>query len=88
MLATGQLMPLHKAMWLGHRLKQELLSCWTDPDSYGHVAYMTAVNASGQIQVLESNYGNKQWLDNDRGWFDPTKSNTAGAISYIYPESY
>lgn len=61
--------------------------CWTDPNSYGHVAYVTAVNTSGQIQVLESNYGNKQWIDNYRGWFDPTNSKTAGEVSYIYPKN-
>lgn len=73
---------------VGTQAEVGAIVCWTDPDSYGHVAYVTAVNASGQIQVLESNYGNKQWIDNYRGWFDPTKSNTAGAVSYIYPESY
>lgn len=52
------------------------------------MAYVTAVNTSGQIQVSESNYANKQWIDNYRGWFDPKKSNTAGTVSYIYPESY
>ena len=73
---------------VGTQAEVGAIVCWTDPDSYGHVAYVTAVNASGQIQVLESNYGNKQWIDNYRGWFDPTKSNTAGTVSYIYPESY
>lgn len=73
---------------VGTQAEVGAIVCWTDPDSYGHVAYVTAVNASGQIQVLESNYGNKQWIDNYRGWFDPIKSNTAGTVSYIYPESY
>ena len=73
---------------VGTQAEVGAIVCWTNPDSYGHVAYVTAVNASGQIQVLESNYGNKQWIDNYRGWFDPTKSNTAGTVSYIYPESY
>ena len=42
---------------VGTQAEVGAIVCWTDPDSYGHVAYMTAVNASGQIQVLESNYG-------------------------------
>ena len=45
---------------IGTQAEVGAIVCWTDPDSYGHVAYVTAVNASGQIQVSESNYGNKQ----------------------------
>lgn len=51
---------------IGTQAEVGAIVCWTDPDSYGHVAYVTAVNASGQIQVSESNYGNKQWIDNYR----------------------
>lgn len=60
------------------------IMCWTD-GGYGHVAYVTAVGADGQIQVLESNYKGQQWIDNYRGWFDPNNSGTPGSISYIYP---
>ncbi len=70
---------------VGTQAEVGAIICWTDPDSYGHVAYVTAVSASGEIQVLESNYGDKQWIDNYRGWFDPTNSKTAGTVSYIYP---
>lgn len=45
---------------IGTQAEVGAIVCWTDPDSYGYVAYVTAVNASGQIQVSESNYGNKQ----------------------------
>lgn len=54
---------------------------WNDGD-LGHVAYVTAVNEEGQIQVLEANYRGQQWVDNFRGWFYPT--DTAGEITYIY----
>ena len=70
---------------VGTQAEVGVIICWTDPDSYGHVAYVTAVSASGEIQVLESNYGDKQWIDNYRGWFDLTNSQIAGTISYIYP---
>lgn len=73
---------------VGTQAEVGAIICWTDPDSYGHVAYVTAVSASGEIQVLESNYGDKQWIDNYRGWFDPTNSQTAGTVSYIYPTTY
>lgn len=54
---------------------------WND-GALGHVAYVTAVNEEGQIQVLEANYRGQQWVDNFRGWFNPT--DTAGEITYIY----
>lgn len=54
---------------------------WND-GNLGHVAYVTAVNELGQIQVLEANYHGQQWVDNFRGWFYPT--DTAGEITYIY----
>ncbi|HFI0641900.1 TPA: LysM peptidoglycan-binding domain-containing protein [Streptococcus suis] len=54
---------------------------WND-GALGHVAYVTAVNEEGQIQVLEANYRGQQWVDNFRGWFYPT--DTAGEITYIY----
>ncbi|MGY3781358.1 CHAP domain-containing protein [Streptococcus gallolyticus] len=84
MLVIGLLM----RYTVGTQAEIGAIICWTDPDSYGHVAYVTAVSASGEIQVLESNYGDKQWIDNYRGWFDPTNSQTAGTVSYIYPTTY
>ncbi|MBM7642819.1 surface antigen [Streptococcus loxodontisalivarius] len=60
--------------------------CWTD-GSYGHVAYVTAVESETKIQVLESNYKSQRWIDNYRGWFDPTNSVTAGTVHYIYPNA-
>nr|WP_261308479.1 CHAP domain-containing protein [Streptococcus suis] len=54
---------------------------WND-GALGHVAYVTAVNEDGQIQVLEANYRGQQWVDNFRGWFNPT--DTIGEITYIY----
>lgn len=54
---------------------------WND-GALGHVAYVTAVNEEGQIQVLEANYRGQQWVDNFRGWFNPT--DTPGEITYIY----
>ncbi|EHJ52786.1 COG3942 and LysM peptidoglycan-binding domain-containing protein [Streptococcus macacae] len=60
------------------------IACWTD-GGYGHVAYVTAVGADGNIQVLESNYKDQQWIDNYRGWFNPNNSGTPGSVSYIYP---
>ncbi|MYN69561.1 LysM peptidoglycan-binding domain-containing protein [Streptococcus suis] len=54
---------------------------WND-GALGHVAYVTAVNELGQIQVLEANYHGQQWVDNFRGWFYPT--DTVGEITYIY----
>ena len=58
--------------------------CWTD-GGYGHVAYVMEVGENGQIQVLESNYKDQQWIDNYRGWFDPNDGVTPGTVSYIYP---
>lgn len=84
MLVIGLLM----RYTVGTQAEIGAIICWTDPDSYGHVAYVTAVSARGEIQVLESNYGDKQWIDNYRGWFDPTNSQTAGTVSYIYPTTY
>ncbi|MEG3312750.1 LysM peptidoglycan-binding domain-containing protein [Streptococcus parasuis] len=54
---------------------------WND-GNLGHVAYVTAVNELGQIQVLEANYHGQQWVDNFRSWFNPT--DTIGEITYIY----
>lgn len=57
---------------------------------YGHVAYVIAVDdASGNIQVMEANFGGSAYaadprgIGNYRGWFNP--NTTGSAISYIYP---
>ena len=53
--------------------------------TYGHVAYVTDVDAStGKIQVMEANYNGDQTLGNKRGWFDPNAF-SGGGVSYIYP---
>lgn len=51
--------------------------------SGNHVAYVTDVNPSGQIQVLESNYAGNPSIANYRGWFNP--QGAQGSVSYIYP---
>ena len=56
---------------------------WND-GGYGHVAVVIAVDsATGQIQVLESNYGGNQSINNYRGWFNPSAS-MWGVPTYIY----
>ena len=52
---------------------------------YGHVAYVTDVDAStGKIQVMEANFNGDQTLSNKRGWFSPNDF-SGGNVSYIYP---
>ncbi len=58
------------------------IAVWED-GGYGHVAYVVAVESDTRIQVQESNYLGKQWIDNHRGWFNPQIPNTK--LSYIYP---
>lgn len=58
------------------------IAVWDD-GSYGHVAYVVAVESDTRIQVQEANYAGKQWIDNYRGWFNPQIPNTK--LSYIYP---
>jgi pcsB protein len=48
--------------------------------NYGHVAYVTAVNADGTIEVLEANWGGNQQIGNYRGAFVPSSD-----AYYIYP---
>lgn len=50
---------------------------------YGHVALVTAVESETRIQVMESNVAGKRYIDNHRGWFNPT--NVQGTVTYIYP---
>ncbi len=46
---------------------------------YGHVALVTSVQSSSNIQVMESNYNGNMSIGNYRGWFNPS-----GAV-YILP---
>ncbi|HFI0270802.1 TPA: peptidoglycan hydrolase PcsB [Streptococcus suis] len=51
---------------------------------YGHVALVTAVESSTNIQVSESNYMGRRYIGNHRGWFNPTAT-SEGTVYYIYP---
>ncbi|MCK1241731.1 CHAP domain-containing protein [Streptococcus uberis] len=59
------------------------VAVWTG-GGYGHVAYVTAVESSTRIRVMESNINGNQYIADHRGWFDPT-STYQGAAVYIYP---
>ncbi|TCD45561.1 LysM peptidoglycan-binding domain-containing protein [Streptococcus sp. X16XC17] len=61
------------------------IAVWDD-GAYGHVAYVTDVMSSTQIQVLEANINGRQWIDNHRGWINPL--NTTSLVTYIYPPEY
>ncbi|MDO4667959.1 MAG: GBS Bsp-like repeat-containing protein [Streptococcus sp.] len=60
------------------------IACWDD-GGYGHVGVVTHVESSTRIQIKEANYLGKQYIDNFRGWFNPT-SPQLGKVSYIYPK--
>lgn len=51
-------------------------------ENYGHVAYVTAVNNDGTIEVLEANWGGNQQIGNYRGAFTPNSD-----AYYIYPNN-
>ena len=51
-------------------------------ENYGHVAYVTAVNNNGTIEVLEANWGGNQQIGNYRGAFTPSSD-----AYYIYPNN-
>ena len=56
-----------------------------DGGGYGHVAYVTAVQSSTNIQVMEANYAGNSSIGNYRGWFNPTSSTWGGGtVYYIY----
>ncbi|MGT2687487.1 peptidoglycan hydrolase PcsB [Streptococcus porcinus] len=59
------------------------VAVWTG-GGYGHVAYVTSVESSTRIQVMESNYNGIQSIANHRGWFNPTATSLGSAV-YIYP---
>lgn len=48
---------------------------------YGHVAVVTAVESSTNIQVTESNYMGNRYVGNFRGWFNPVAD---GVTWYIH----
>lgn len=52
--------------------------------AYGHVALVSAVESSTNIQVSESNYFGRRYIGNHRGWFNPTTT-SEGTVYYIYP---
>ncbi|HFI0288017.1 TPA: peptidoglycan hydrolase PcsB [Streptococcus suis] len=52
--------------------------------TYGHVALVSAVESSTNIQVSESNYMGRRYIGNHRGWFNPTTT-SEGTVYYIYP---
>ena len=58
--------------------------CWTD-GGYGHVGVVTHVESETRIQIQESNYAGKLYIDNFRGWFNPLAAGQ-GTVSYIYPK--
>lgn len=51
---------------------------------YGHVAYVIGVRSNSEIQVMESNYIDRE-IRNQRGWFNPTTT-SEGEVVYIYPK--
>lgn len=66
------------------------LISWND-GSYGHIAYVVAVESETRIQVMEANYGGTAFaadprgIGNYRGWFNPI--GIQGQVTYIYPNT-
>ncbi|WP_159550467.1 peptidoglycan hydrolase PcsB [Streptococcus halichoeri] len=58
------------------------IAVWND-GGYGHVAVVVEVQNNSNIRVMESNFNGKQFIDDHRGWFNPTTSQ--GTVEYIYP---
>lgn len=50
--------------------------------NYGHVGYVTAVNADDTIEMVESNYRGNMYVSNYRGAFTPSSD-----VYYIYPNN-
>lgn len=73
-----------KGFRTGNEARVGAIACWDD-GGYGHVAYVTQVENNNRIQVKEANYQNQQYIENFRGWFDPTASYW-GRLTYIYPD--
>lgn len=59
------------------------IAVWTG-GAYGHVAYVTDVQSSTSIKVLESNYGGNRYVGDFRGWFNP-QATSEGQVFYVYP---
>ena len=56
-----------------------------DGGGYGHVAYVTAVQSSTNIQVMEANYAGNSSIGNYRGWFNPSALTWCNStVYYIY----
>ena len=53
-----------------------------DNGGYGHVALVTDVEHDQKIQIQEANYNGHRYIDNFRGWFDPTNP-VWGTVTYI-----
>lgn len=45
----------------------------------------TDVEHEQKIQIQEANYNGHRYIDNFRGWFDPTNP-IWGTVTYIYPD--
>lgn len=55
---------------------------WVD-GGYGHVGYVTDVQSTTSIKIVEANYNGNGTIQDYRGWFNPL--NTYGTIYYIHP---
>ncbi len=73
------------AAFLGYEVgatpKVGAVMVWSD-GGYGHVAVVTDVSETGEIQVVESNYNGYMSVANYRRWFNPVSEGSV--ISYIY----
>lgn len=54
-------------------------------DDYGHVALVTAVIATDEIEVMESNVNDIKEIRNFRGRFNPHQTLSGQVLGYIYP---
>lgn len=69
---------------IGTEPRPGAIAVWPhEAGGYGHVAYVTDVESSSRIKVLESNFNGIQTIQDFRGWFNPQLD----YILYIYPKS-
>lgn len=69
---------------IGSEPRPGAIAVWPhEAGGYGHVAYVTDVESSSRIKVLESNYNGIQTIQDFRGWFNPQLD----YILYIYPKN-
>lgn len=69
---------------IGSEPRPGAIAVWPhEAGGYGHVAYVTDVESSSRIKVLESNFNGIQTIQDFRGWFNPQLD----YILYIYPKS-